>query len=93
MWIENNKMSPPIEFQKLLEQPLDSSLLSEIMILLDKKRSGIELGLEPKIKIINDFVDSKIEYYENLSFNYNLNTNFDSNYLDKQFIEILNKEG
>ena len=65
MWIEKKNTMPPMEFSKLMaEQQLDSSLLSEIYILLNKKTSGLEIDIEPKRAIIINFLSSKIEHFE-----------------------------
>ena len=64
MWIEKHKGSPPMEFEKLLVQITDKELLEKIKELLDKKKSGIELGIKSKIQIVNDFIEKMLEHYE-----------------------------
>jgi len=63
MWIENFKEQPPMEFEKLLVQITSKELLDKINELLIKKKNGIEWGIEPKIQIINDFIENKLEYF------------------------------
>lgn len=54
----------PMEFSKLLEHHVtDSNLKNEIEKLLVRKINGEELNEEPKIQIINDFVEDKIKFY------------------------------
>lgn len=66
MWIEVQKTMPPMEFEKLLcAQELDKKLLDAIKRLLERKRSGEELAIEEKIAVINDFIEEKLEYFEN----------------------------
>lgn len=64
-WVENNKSLPPMEFETLLDtQVKDQHLYSEIKKLLERKKSGEELDIEPRISVISDFLDNQIEYYQ-----------------------------
>ena len=55
---------PPMEFIKLLEsQVIDQEFKTEIQNLLTRKIAGEELNEEPKIKVLNDFLEQKISYY------------------------------
>jgi predicted nucleotidyltransferase len=89
MWIENFKESPPVEFEKLLIQITDKNLLDKITELLDKKKSGIELGLEPKIEIINDFVDNTLQRFENILNTFDPKKKPKQELLEEGFIKIL----
>ncbi|PZR03270.1 MAG: hypothetical protein DI539_26450 [Flavobacterium psychrophilum] len=63
-WIEQTNTMAPIEFQKLLEtQVSDKNVKTEIQNLLLRKIAGEELNEEPKIQILNDFLEQKIEFY------------------------------
>ena len=54
----------PMEFYKLLDsQVTDQNVKSEILNLLTRKMAGEELNEEPKIQILNDFLESKIKFY------------------------------
>ena len=64
MWIETYKEPPPMEFEKLLTQIQDKELLDRINELLMRKKGGIELGLEPKISIINSFIENDLRHFE-----------------------------
>jgi predicted nucleotidyltransferase len=64
MWIDKHKESPPMEFEKLLSLITEKELLDKITELLKKKKSGIELNIEPKITIINDFIEKSLQYFE-----------------------------
>ena len=44
-----------MEFEKLLDQIHDKELLYNTNELLEKKKSGVEMGVEPKKTIINTF--------------------------------------
>ncbi|MCK8825740.1 nucleotidyltransferase domain-containing protein [Fuchsiella alkaliacetigena] len=64
-WFETNETIAPVEFEKLLEtQVEDPELYSEIDRLLERKRAGEELDIEPKIDIINNFLEEQINYYQ-----------------------------
>ncbi|MDR3284070.1 MAG: nucleotidyltransferase domain-containing protein [Treponema sp.] len=89
MWIENCKESPPMEFEKLLMQITDTELLGAISELLRKKRAGIELGIEPKIKIINNFIESTLQHFENAVHTFDPKKKPNQELLEKGFIKIL----
>jgi predicted nucleotidyltransferase len=89
MWIENYMESPPMEFEKLLIQITDKELLSIINELLIKKKSGIEFGIEPKIKIINDFVDAMLEHLANAVKTFDPKKKPKQELLENGFIKIL----
>lgn len=64
-WLENNKTMPPMEFQTLLEtQVKDSNLYNEVKKLLDRKKLGEELDIEPRIDVISNFLEEQMEYYK-----------------------------
>jgi predicted nucleotidyltransferase len=60
-WIARTGGAAPIEFAKLLtllqEEP---DVLSEIHLLLDKKRSAPELGLSPAVPVLNAFIEAEL---------------------------------
>ncbi len=63
-WIEETGEVAPMEFENLVEtQVKDEVLKTEINKLLTRKIAGEELDLEPKIRIINDFLEEKIAYF------------------------------
>ncbi|WP_026566214.1 nucleotidyltransferase domain-containing protein [Bacillus sp. UNC41MFS5] len=65
IWIERYNTVPPIEFQTLVEELLDEGQLKqEILTLLERKISGDELNLEPKVNAINDFLEKEINRLE-----------------------------
>lgn len=60
-WIEKYNEFPPLEFPQLLEDLLpEGELKSEIHTLLKRKISGDELDYEPKIEVINQFLNGEI---------------------------------
>jgi predicted nucleotidyltransferase len=78
-----------MEFEKLLTQISDKKLLDEITKLLIKKKSGIELGIEPKIQKLNDFMGSQIEYFENIVKTFDPQKKPKQELLEEGFIKIL----
>ncbi|MGI8668499.1 MAG: nucleotidyltransferase domain-containing protein [Aridibacter sp.] len=64
-WIKEKNTFPPIEFQYLVDSQIkDKKIKSEIAELLKRKMAGEELKEEPKIEILNEFLDQKIEFYK-----------------------------
>ncbi len=54
----------PMEFSKLLDsQVTDENVKTEIQNLLTRKITGEELNEEPKIQVLNDFLEHKIKFY------------------------------
>lgn len=64
-WIKTRGTMPPIEFQDLVDaQITDEKIRKEIDELLKRKIAGEELKEEPKIEILNDFLEQKIKFYD-----------------------------
>jgi len=78
-----------MEFEKLLIQISDKELLGRINELLEKKRSGVELGIEPKILVINNFIENKIKYFENAVSTFDPRKKPNHELLQEGFIKIL----
>ncbi|ANY65117.1 hypothetical protein BBD42_00455 [Paenibacillus sp. BIHB 4019] len=67
-WVEERGTVPPLSFEELVHELVpDSSLKREVLTLLERKKAGIELDLEPKISVINDFLARRIAYYEEVA--------------------------
>lgn len=67
-WIERYGVAAPIEFGKLLHLIDDQSqLLSDIELLLDKKRTAPEMGLSKPISSIDSFIIAELERLETLN--------------------------
>lgn len=64
-WIKEKNSFPPMEFQDLADSQIkDEKVKFEIAELLKRKMAGEELKEEPKIEILNEFLESKIEFYK-----------------------------
>lgn len=62
-WIEKYNTNPPILFQELVSDIVtDSQLEREINDLLKKKIAGVELNLEKRVDVINDYIEKEIEH-------------------------------
>ncbi len=60
-WIKETDTMAPMEFRTLLDRQVhDPAVKDEIENLLARKIAGEELSEEPKIKILNDFLEEKI---------------------------------
>ena len=54
----------PVEFETLLDTQVTNHLLrKEIDLLLLRKKQGEELDLGPRVNLINQFIEEKIDYY------------------------------
>ncbi|HOJ64650.1 MAG TPA: nucleotidyltransferase domain-containing protein [Spirochaetota bacterium] len=90
MWVEKNNSTPPMEFENLLNQvDINKNLYNEIHDLLIKKRSGIELGIEPKKERLNNFIEEQISYFDCKINSFKPNKKPDNKILDQYFIKIL----
>jgi predicted nucleotidyltransferase len=89
MWIEKYQEAPPMEFGKLLTLISGQELLDKITELLAKKKSGIELGVEPKIKVVNDFIEESLKHFENSVHAFDPKKKPGQEFLEEGFIKIL----
>lgn len=89
-WIEQYNTIPPIIFKDLVESILlEGELKTQINILLDRKIQGEELDLEPKINIINEFIDLEINYLEAYIKTVNFEASNPTSKLDELFRKTL----
>jgi predicted nucleotidyltransferase len=62
-WIEKHNSMPPTEFSELYRDAgLSPSIAGEIDRLLIRKMAGDEFDMEPKIEVINSFLEQQIEH-------------------------------
>jgi predicted nucleotidyltransferase len=93
MWIEKYKEAPPMEFEKLLTQIYENELLEKINELLRRKKSGIEMGDERKIPIINDFIEQKITHFESAVNLFDPKKKPNQDKMEEAFVSILDYVG
>ena len=90
IWIERYNSVPPIEFQTLVEELLEKEQLKEeIHTLLARKISGEELDLEPKVTVINDFLEKEINRLEEYTKTLKVSKEDMTPLLDDLFREVL----
>lgn len=56
-WILDKKTSPPMLFDELVEAELEDELRPELSRLLEMKKALPEMGMAPKIQIMNDYIE------------------------------------
>lgn len=68
-WIERYNEMPPIKFSVLVDRlvPANGELHAAIQQLLSRKIAGEELNMEPRIEVINAFIEESIGYYERVA--------------------------
>lgn len=60
-WIIDTKTQPPMLFSELMAAELPVELMSTVKKLLEMKQNMPEMGLAPKIKVLDDFIDMELE--------------------------------
>lgn len=89
-WIRNENSFPPMEFQDLVDSEVkDEKVKFEIAELLKRKMAGEELKEEPKIEILNEFLESKIEFYKTYVEQIEPNDKPQTELLDELFKETI----
>ncbi|MGZ9587276.1 nucleotidyltransferase domain-containing protein [Paenibacillus marinisediminis] len=70
-WIEKYNSMPPTEFSQLVDAliPADSKLNEVIGLLLARKIAGEELDIEPRLNPINEYLEERIVYFEQIAGN------------------------
>ena len=79
-WIERTNEMAPMEFNILMDKEISNPILkNEINNLLLKKKNGDELNTGNRIKIIDDFIIEKLNYFKFFlsDFNFNNSIGFD----------------
>lgn len=59
-WILEKQTPPPVRFSELAEACLDQALVPAVNDLLRLKMETPELGVGPRIGVINDYLDASI---------------------------------
>jgi len=68
-WIEKYNEVPPLDFNVLVQDliPQGSELQEAVQNLLSRKMSGDELNLEPRLDVINTYLEERIAHYETVA--------------------------
>lgn len=73
-WIERTGQMAPMEFDTLLENEInDKNLANEILKLLKVKKSEKELAKGARIKVIDDFIVTKLNHFKEYLTDFNFN--------------------
>lgn len=67
MWVADKKSQPPMLFSELIEAELPIELRNIIDDLLNLKQNMPEVGLLPKIKVLDDFIEAELEMIKKAS--------------------------
>ncbi len=91
LWIERHNTMPPTEFDRLYQDAdLSPSLNKEIDQLLQRKMAGQEMDLEPRIEIINSFLEELLDHFSAIANDLE-SSDSDFERLDSLFREMLKK--
>lgn len=66
-FIEDNHSIPPVRFEDLLKQRLSAELLTEIEEMLEIKAKSDEKALNPKLPVIQRYIEEEIARYGQIS--------------------------
>lgn len=88
-YIENNRTVPPVKFSDLLKQNLPKELSEEIEEMLAIKLKSDEKDMNPKMPVIQKYIEDEIVRYEQISKNMEDDRNPDWEVLNKTFLKVL----
>lgn len=92
MWIERTGTMAPTEFQKLFEVEVQDKILrSAVLELLEKKRSGEEMGEGERIDVLNEFLEGKITHFTQYLQGFDFSQKPDTEKLNLIFRSTLNE--
>jgi predicted nucleotidyltransferase len=89
MWIETYKEPPPMEYDKLMTQIHNKELLEIITELLKRKKSGVELGIERRMPVINTFIESMLRHFKDTLNTFDPGKKPDQQFLKEGFLKII----
>ena len=61
MWILDKKTAPPMLFEELMEAEVEEEIKPELDRLLALKKTTPEMGVEPKITVIDEYLQQKLK--------------------------------
>ena len=89
IYIEDHHSVPPVKFDDLLRQNLPKELSMEIEKMLEIKTKSDEIDLNPKMPVIQKFIEDEIVRYEQVVKDMPDDRNLDWEALDHVFLKIL----
>ena len=84
-WIEERKCPPPVLFDELVNTVLEEDMKSAVEDLLAKKVKMSESEKGPKVEVINNYVEEKLEYYKSIVETMEDDRNTDWDALEEEF--------
>ena len=91
-WIERTNEMAPMEFDVLVESEVSNPILKkEINNLLTKKKNSDELDVDRRIKLIDDFIEDKLNHFKNFLTDFNFTNSPDTGLLNNIFRNTLNE--
>lgn len=63
-WIEEKKCPPPVLFEELFHSVLEENMKVVVKELLRKKMQMAESDKSPKVEVINQYIEEKLDYYK-----------------------------
>lgn len=90
-WIAKYNSMPPIEFDHLVEAliPEQSELRATVEQLLRRKKAGDELDYEPRLQVINSYLEERMVHFEQIAFEMGQGGTAQDNQLDDLFRKAL----
>lgn len=86
-WIEKYQAVPPLAFTELVEDlvPEGTELRDTVVRLLARKMSGDELDLEPRLEVINVYLEQQMAHFENVASGFRDGSGIADHTLDELF--------
>lgn len=88
-WILEKRTPPPMLFSELAEACLDPALVQAVSDLLKLKMETPELGMGPRVDIINEYLDSSIEEIEQIISQYPNDEKVSWDALNSMFVQTV----
>ncbi|MGG1634850.1 nucleotidyltransferase domain-containing protein [Paenibacillus sp. NRS-1760] len=90
-WIAKYNSMPPIEFDRLVEAliPEQSELRATVEQLLRRKKAGDELDYEPRLQVINSYLEERMVHFEQIALAMGQGGTAQDNQLDDLFRRAL----
>ena len=88
-WIEEKKCPPPVLFDELVKTVLEENMKTAVEDLLAKKVKMSESEKGPKVEVINNYIEDKLEYYKSTLETMEDDRNTDWDALEEEFRWVL----
>ena len=88
-WILKKQTPPPVLFSQLAEECLDDALVPAVSDLVRRKTETPEIGLGPRIDVINEYLVASIEEVEQLVLALPMDENVSWDLLNQVFLKMV----